>query len=189
MSDNDFWVEMGGAFGKESSLDAFLGGRALEGSHYTSVRALTEAAKTSNALELPVEAGTRVKFLSNMGSVLTYDSIPGDRVEGTVVTVKTGAGNTTELDGNVFVVWDDGKFRSIRAEHLIKAGVTSKRGASVRMVVSDLGDLSSFFSPVASGRADELVHKATKDLWAFHQDGGQFVLERLFDDTGTPLKV
>jgi len=40
-----------------------------------------------------------------------------------------------------------------------------------------------------TGSRDELVHKATKDLWSFREDGGQFVIERLFNDSGDPLKV
>jgi hypothetical protein len=185
---NDFWDDMGGAFAKESCLDSYLGGRKLEGPQYTSVRNLTDAVRQATALPLPVDAGTRVSFVSNIGSVLSYEDIPASKVEGTVVTVKTGAGNMTAMDERVFVLWDDGKFRSILAEHLRPAGVTSKRGSAVRMVVADLGDISSFFTASSGGR-DELVHKATKDLWAFHQDGGQYVIERLFSDTGEPLKV
>jgi len=184
----DFWDEMSGAFTGGSSIDDYLGGRKLEGGHYTSVRSLTDSFREANALPLPVDAGTRVRFTANVGSVLSYADIPGPKVEGTVVTVKTGTGNTTAMDDQVFVLWDDGKFRAIAAEHLRPAGVTSKKGSAVRMVVADLGDLSSFFT-VASGGRDELVHKATKDLWSFRKDGEQFVIERLFNDSGTPLKV
>jgi hypothetical protein len=184
----DFWDEMSGAFSADSSVDEYLGGRPIEGSHFTSVRALAQSIQEAEALPLPVEAGTRVKFLANLGSVLSYEDIPDPKVEGSVVTVKTGSGPSTSMDGRVFVLWDDGKFRSIMAQHLRQAGVTSKRSATVRMVVSDLGDLSAFFSPVASG-GDELVHKATKDLWSFRKDGEQFVIERLFNDNGKPLKV
>jgi len=49
--------------------------------------------------------------------------------------------------------------------------------------------VSAFFTPASSGNNDELVHKATKDLWSFHQDGDNYVIERLFDETGEPLKV
>lgn len=186
---SDFWDDMSGAFVGASSIDDFLGdGRKLEGKQFSSMRNLTQAAREANALPLPVDAGTRVKFVANIGSVLTYDDIPGPNVEGTVVTVKTGSGNTTAMDERVFVIWDDGNFRPILAEHLRQAGVTSKRSHSVRMVVSDLGDISSFFA-AASGGGDELVHRATKDLWSFRKDGEQFVIERLFNDNGQPLKV
>lgn len=187
---SDFWDEMGMAFVGSTAIDEYLGegSRKLEGTHYTSVRNLTDVIREAHALPLPVEAGTRVRFMSNIGSVLSYDDIPGPKVEGTVVTVRTGTGNATALDERVFVLWDDGKFRPIMAEHLRPAGVTSKRGSTVRMVVADLGDISSFFSAASGGR-DELVHKATKDLWSFRQEGEQYVIERLFNETGAPLKV
>jgi len=154
----------------------------------SALRELTDAARAANAIDPAQDAGTRVRFVSNLGAVLTYDDPPADGLEGTVVTVKTGGGVTTHLDNRLFVLFDDGKFRGIQAEHLRLAG-TSKRASNVRMVVSDLGDLSSFFVQAASGADDELVHRATKDLWALKQDGDNFVIERLFDETGNPLKV
>ena len=36
--------------------------------------------------------------------------------------------------------------------------------------------------------ADTLVHKSTRDLWAIRQEGGEFFIERLFQDDGAPLK-
>lgn len=35
----------------------------------------------------------------------------------------------------------------------------------------------------------ELIHRATKDLWGFEQTEGGIVLCRLFDPTGTPLRL
>lgn len=183
---DDFWDN--GIFA-DTKLDNYLQGRPLDGDQFKSVRSLADSVREANALDLPVEAGTRVRFISNVGSVLSYDSVPADGVDGTVVTVKTGAGNTTAMDGRVFVLWDDGKFRGIMAEHLRRAGVTSKRAQAYRMVVSDLGDLSAFFAPTSEGSGDELVHKSTQDLWAFRKDGEQYVIERLFGDNGQPLKV
>lgn len=261
------YEDLHGMFVVESSIDQYLQGKTLDGHQTRSMQELTDKHRAANALQLPVDAGTRVQFIANLGSVLSYSDIPDDGMEGTVVTVKTGAGHTTSLDDRVFVQWDDGKFRSILAEHLrraktaatlsprhrsalkwlkqnigrlrvdendedaihgalIEAGVLKDndrdlkvvqdilsfartemswtggtfekalgnlrfaRAAqfqSVRMVVSDLGDLSGFFQ--ASSREDELIHKSTQDLWAFRQDGDQYVIERLFDDTGKPLKV
>lgn len=183
----DFWADMSSAFVADSMMDDVIQGKELEGPAFTGVQALTDAGRAKKALRMPVDAGTRVRFVANLGSVLTYPDIPGPKVEGTVVTVRTGSGNQTSQDGRVFVLWDDGQFRSILAEHLRLAGVLSKRAQTMRMVVADLGDITAFFTPTA-GR-DELVHKATKDLWAFRQTGGQYVIERLFDDTGKPLKV
>lgn len=183
----DFWDEMSGAFAVESSLDQHLQANEEEGSSSRSMRDLTDKSRAANALRLPVDAGTRVRFVANLGSVLSYSDIPDDGMEGTVVTVKTGAGHTTALDERVFVQWDDGKFRPILAEHLRAAKASKKQAASVRMVVSDLGDLSGFFQ--SAGREDELVHKSTQDLWALKKNGEDFVIERLFDESGKPLKV
>jgi hypothetical protein len=135
---------------------------------------------------LPVDAGTRVRFIANLGSVLSYADVPDPRVAGTVITVRTGSGDATNEDNRVFVAWDDGVFRAVAPEHL-QTFNSGKKANNVRMVVSDLGDLSMFFS--SSSRADELVHKATKDLWSVTQKGGQFVINRLFKDNGEPLKV
>ena len=188
---SDFWENMKEAFVSASSVDEYLNpeARKMNGPQFQSVRNLADTKRAKAALPLPVRAGTRVSFAVNLGSVLTYDDIPGHGVLGTVVTVKTGAGNTTALDGKVFVVWDDGKFRPIMAEHLRHSGVKSKRSSSFQMTVSGLGDLSDFFSVTGSVGPDELVHKATKDLWSYRKDGDQYVIERLFDDTGKPLKV
>jgi hypothetical protein len=52
--------------------------------------------------------------------------------------------------------------------------------------VASLGDLTDFLK-VASGA---LVHKSTKDLWSYSKDAdGNFLVSRLFDDEGEPLKV
>ena len=183
---SDFWADMQGAFIVESAVDHFLQERTLQGSQTTSMRDLTDAAREASALSLPQKAGTRVTFKSNIGAVLTYDDLPDNGMGGTIVTVRTGTGDTTAMDENVFVLWDDGKFRSIRAEHL-RPTASSKKASAVRMRVADLGDLSSFFR--SGAREDELVHKATKDLWSFKKEGESYVIERLFDETGTPLKV
>lgn len=152
---------------------------------HSSMRALTDKARASSALPLPVNAGTRVAFKVNLGSVLTYPDVPHPACEGTVITVKTATGPATHQGSDVFVLWDDSKFRVIRAEHL-KPGTSRKTATSFRMVVSDLGDISSMFINASSG--DDLIHKATQDLWSVKKDGGSFVIERLFDNSGKPLK-
>ena len=192
----DFWEEMRFATGpldqylqgrhEENPSDVPLRGQGVDGDYFSQLQALTEGGRKKYALPLPVLAGTRVRFVANLGSVLTYDDIPGDGVLGTVVTVKTSSGNVTSHEGNAFVLWDDGVFRSILADHLRAA--KGKTASTVRIVTANLGDISSLFGAARSA-PDELVHKATKDLWSFRKDGEQFVLERLFSDTGKPLKV
>ena len=182
----DFWEDMQTAFVVESSIDHVLQGQEIGDSRGTSMQALTDQGRAANAIHPDQTAGTRVQFIANLGSVLTYADIPEPNMEGTVVTVKTADGITTHMDDRLFVLWDDGKFRSILAEHL-RLVKGSKKANNVRMVVADLGDVSAFFAPAASGRQDELVHKATKDLWSFRQDGDNYVIDRLFDETGDPL--
>lgn len=179
-------------WGDTGAIDHVLQGRTIEGSSTTSVRALTDAARKEGALPLPVEAGTRVMFLANLGSVLAYEDIPEDKIAGTVVTVRCADGDVTAYNERVHVLWDDGKFRPIAAEHLRLASPSSKRASAVKLRFSSLGDLSTFFEPVlGQKRASEsdLVHKATKDLWSFRQEGGEYVIERLFTEDGAPLRV
>jgi len=54
-----------------------------------------------------------------------------------------------------------------------------------RIRVSSLGDLTQFLK-----RADgKLIHKSTNDLWSYSKDAdGNFLVERLFDGNGEPLK-
>lgn len=66
----------------------------------------------------------------------------------------------------------------------LKAAGRVKRQASTLRVAS-LGDLTSFFTKVGT---DTLIHKSTRDLWALKQDASGFLIERLFDDSGEPLK-
>ena len=195
---SDFWEEMESAFTiVGSALDMHLAGdlkgKPLEGEQYTSVRNLVKKELDKKALKLPVEAGTRVRFLANLGSVLTYPDVPDDGVGGTVVKVRSANGDVTAQDGRVFVTWDDGKFRAIMAEHLRLTKTNKRMARSVRIITSDLDSLANFFAPTMGNlgvqAGDDLVHKATKDLWSFKQDGDNFVIERLFQEDGKPLKV
>lgn len=193
--DYGFWdnlLQTARLAGDTGSMDAFLSdkpmeGTPLEGGQFTSVRQLVEKERKSKALGLPVEAGTRVEFVGNLGAVMAYDDPPEPGSKGTVVTVRSAGGEITAHEGKVFVKWDDGEFRPIHAEHLRAAKGTSRRGESPvkQMRVASLGDLSDFFK-IAN---DTLVHKSTKDLWSFRQDGTEYVIERLFDSTGEPLKA
>lgn len=187
---SDFWEDMQGVFASDSSIDEHLQGKPLEGEQFTAVRELAEKNRKKNALRLPVEAGTRVRFVANLGSVLTYPDVPDPSHGGTVVKVRSANGDVTSDDGRVFVVWDDGKFRPIMAEHLRRAKSNKRRANSVRIVTSDLDGLAMIFAPSTSVTGgEELVHRSTQDLWSFKQDGSDFVIERLFDETGEPLKV
>jgi hypothetical protein len=57
---------------------------------------------------------------------------------------------------------------------------------TVRRKVASLQDLSAF----TRLSADQLIHKAEKDLWAIKRQGdGSMVIERQFDDNGQPLRL
>jgi hypothetical protein len=204
MYDDDFWEKLAEGHAKgtvPNAVDQRIAGKAL-GDSFESVRHLTEKGRAAVALKLPVSAGTRVAFAGSLGALLTYDNPPVKGAVGEVVHVKSANGEVTAHNGKVFVKWDDGEFRPIHAAHLRLAA--EKRTRTGRMVTKDptdflgriasgvtrirvasLGDISSFLK-VADGT---LVHKSTNDLWSFAKDAdGGLVVERLFDDNGSPLK-
>jgi len=191
MSDkNGFWDQFTEGFTTTSSnaMDEFLkDGLPLEGDQFKSMRGVAEKGKKEKKEASAFHAGSRVAFDQTLESIFTYDDIPGEGVEGSVVAVRTAHGNTTiDPMDRLFILWDDGKLRSISANHL-KAAKT-KQASKYRIVASDDIVFANFFT-VAGGHGDELVHKATKDLWSLKQDGESFVLERLFSEEGKPLKA
>lgn len=157
---------------------------------------LTDQGRASKALPTSSPAGTRVSFVRNLGTVMAYKSPPGEGVKGTVVKVRTSSGDTTAIDEYVFVKYDDGTFMPTHHEHLRLAGESLDMRYRLgntrtydRVIVASLGLLGDEFFR-AAGTGNDLVHKATKDLWSFSQtEGGEFVIERLFDDDGEPLKA
>jgi len=69
-------------------------------------------------------------------------------------------------------------------EVVTPVGQTPPRTASARVKVASLADLKEF----ERQSAETLVNKSTRDLWALRQDGGNYYIERLFEDGGDPLK-
>lgn len=168
------------------SLDAHLSGKEAGGPEFEVMQSLTDAGRAKNALDLPVEEGTRVEFAGMLGAVMAYSNPPEPKERGTVVQVKSASGMVTAHNGMVFVKWDgSGDVLPIHAEHLRRAKGRVKRQAARQMRVASLGDLTDFLK-VAD---DTLVHKSTKDLWTFRQDGSEYVIERLFDSDGEPIKA
>lgn len=255
MSGDDFWTKLTeGHTGTvlHAGMDSLLSGKSL-GESFESVRDLTAQVKEAKALQLPVEAGTKVIYAGDLGASMLYGDVPDEGVVGEVVKVKSASGEITSHESMVFVQWGDGKFRQIHAEHLraVETGkqasrdrfkdmdgesldvgslvewwpdgrysgigtvigvdkdkvlVGNPRGSNPMRVRPDelrvshgkragaetirtasLGDLTDFLK-VADGH---LVHKSTRDLWSFSKDAdsGDFVVSRLFDDDGNPLKV
>ena len=172
----EFW-ETGEFFDDNAarSLDAHLNGNTTVQDY---VRGLTATPR-----EIP--SGTRVAFDGKLSSLLSYPAPPGIGATGTVVKVRTSSGDTTEFNGLVFVKWDDGRFFGAHRAHLRRAA-SSRTANGYRMTVTAMGDLTDFLK---SGTDEELVHKSSKDLWKLSKAGGEYVIERLFDETGKPLKV
>lgn len=142
--------------------------------------------------ESEVLSGSRVAFVMTAESMFSYPDFPQPlsqqaEPEGTVVKVRTASGDTTTLDGRVYVMWDDGKLRAVQARHLKPARIQGRQASSVMVRANNLGDLSSFFSGGQQG-SNELVNKSTQDLWAYKKVGESYVVERLFDSDGSPLK-
>lgn len=181
-ADDGFFGEV--SLSGPSVIDNFLGGQPLDGTHSEEVRGLL--AKERSKVTLPVPVGTRVAFVPSHGALLSYQEFPEGTGEGTVVLVRTGSlGDTTSFNGKVFVLWDDGKMRAIHNGHLKLAGPNRKTARRFSIRTSTLGDIGSLFAQAGQ----DLVHKSTKDLWSLRKEGEDFVLERLFDESGAPLKV
>jgi len=165
--DGDFFVPVG-------SLDAHLSG---DSTVQDFVRPRMAA----------VQSGMRVAFSSTLSALIAYPEPPDRGMTGTVVMVRTAAGDTAEMDGMVFVKWDDGRFLPVHQAHLKAAPASTRMANAYRIVVSAMGDLDDFLKDAGGG--NELVHKSSKDLWKLSKTNGEYVIERLFDETGNPLKV
>lgn len=175
---SNFW-ESGGFFvpATAGSLDAHLSGN-------TTVQDYVRG-RTASLGSVP--SGTRVAFDGKLSSILAYPDPPERGEMGTVVMVRTAMGDTTEHDGLVFVKLDGGRFMGLHRAHLRRATASARTANAYRMTVTAMGDLTDFMKSADGG--DDLIHKSTKDLWKLSKSGGDFVIERLFDETGKPLKV
>jgi len=97
-------------------------------------------------------------------------------------------GTTTHHEGQVFVKWDSGDFGSFYPKDLLPASARTRTSSGdFRRVVASLSDLDDFLRVASTG--SDLIHKATKDLWSLKKDEEGYAIERLFDNTGNPLKV
>lgn len=65
-----------------------------------------------------------------------------------------------------------------REKHIISPHKTG------RTKLASLKDMEGFIRL----SADTLIHKSDRDLWSLKKEGDGFYVERLFDDTGEPLK-
>jgi hypothetical protein len=165
-----------------SASEDRIHGKSFDGEGFEAVQAI---ARRAQVLTYPPMTGTRVSFSTELEAVLAYANPPEPGSTGVVVTVRSASGDVNHHDGMIFVRWDNGTMTQVYADHLKLASGRPRRADAVRMRVASLGDLTDFLKVAA----DTLVHRATKDLWSFRQDGGEFIIERLFDASGEPLTV
>jgi hypothetical protein len=182
MADDDFWNDI--SYGV-SSMDDVLGGKLPK---VASLEELTDRGRDKHGLKTPADVGIRVRFAYNLGSVLNYKHVPEEGVEGTVIMVRNADGDATGEGDFVYVKWDDGSFLRTHRHHLRAASAMRTASSPFQMRASNLGDLTSFFLYAEDKNAD-LIHKSTKDLWKFEEKDGEYVISRLFDPEGEPLKA
>jgi hypothetical protein len=186
MHNDEFWKQFTEGFQVAATLpdgSVHAKGKSLGDSSFRAVR---QSLASKEELRSPVEAGTKVAFVATLSSIMAYDTAPSPEDEGTVVLVKTASGDVTEMDGLVFVKWaSTQKIQRVYFEHLKLLKGSKRTATSHKIRVASLGDLSDFLR-IGS---ETLVHKATQDLWSVKRDTQGYVIERLFDDDGTPLKV
>ena len=189
MEDKDF-VEMFSGTPSSQVVSEFL-----NSSHDTlSIDNLADRGRLGKNFSGEIDPGSRVLFDGNVGAILSYRDPPKDKAKGTVIKVRTSSGDTTSHGDLVFIRWDDGRFFPVHKSHLRRIGSMSParlreaRGKD-RFLVSSLDQIMDEFSIVGGSKDNDLVHKATKDLWSFKKTEEGYVIERLFNDTGEPLKV
>lgn len=161
-----------------NAMDRFLEGQPFNSDYFKSVQKVVKGPT--------YDVGDRVKLSEDLEVLLSYSDLP-EKTAGSVVLVKTAEGKTSAINDKTFVLFDDNKMRLVYTAHLCKA--SSKVASANRMVLADWGSIDSFFSTSSRVAADELIHKSTQDLWALKKGPNGFVIDRLFNDNGTPLKV
>lgn len=181
---SDFWNEItfGGA-DKTASLDEVLN---------TKISDLVDRTRheVRENIARNFQVGDRVASTTNNGLVIP-NRLPFAGTKGTVVQVKTATGDVTSLDGEVFVQWDGRgeKIDRVPPEFLRKASMRVASLDDFVVLSSPSLSISAFVREAKAPTEGELIHKATRDLWTVKVgDDGQYEIERLFDNTGEPLK-
>lgn len=174
---SDFWNSISFGSVKTASMDEVLS---------TKISDLTDYGRKAHKDTSSFTDGMRVYATTNNG-LLIPNTLPSAGSKGTVVSVRTASGDVTSMEGEVFVQWDG------RGNKIDRVPVNFIRVASMR--VANLDNFivlsgPSLTIPNSTQGTGELVHKSTKDLWSVKVgEDGSYEIERLFDDSGEPLKV
>jgi len=96
----------------------------------------------------------------------------------------SGDGKGKEILAGLFAGLDKNKNVASVVSKAIESGMDVFLG-SEKVKIASLADLYAF-TRVAN---NHLVHKATKDLWSLEEGkDGSIVINRLFDDSGNPIR-
>lgn len=186
---SNFWESFikNSALNPPSVMDEFLSRGEKRAN--ASVQELTDKYKNSQSLELPVLPGTKVAFVASIESMMGVRHPPADGATGTTVMIRSASyGDITSLQDFVFVKWDHGGFSQMDRRYLRKVTGTKTASEDYVKFAYPGSDFSQFLK--VSADSDDLVHKATQDLWSCKKgQNGEVILSRLFDETGEPLKV
>jgi len=164
MNNDDFWTKLASGNTRTvlaGSMDAHLSGKSID-DIFSSRAAFVEGVLRSSFLPDEVLDGTNLFLTAEKGKYIVHTR---------------------------FQKWFASKYLA-KAERVFEEMLLgklprhhSKMASAIR--VASLGDLTQFLK-----RADgKLIHKSTNDLWSYSKDAdGNFLVERLFDDEGEPLK-
>lgn len=181
---SNFWDEISfGSVDKTASLDEVLS---------TKISDLVDRTRSSvkDNLASNFVEGTRVAATTNNGLVIP-NKLPMSGTKGTVVKIRTASGEVTSLEGEVFVQWDGrgDKIDRVPPEFLRMASMKLANLDDFVILSGQSLSISDFVKEAKAPIVGELIHKATRDLWSVKVgDDGQYEIERLFDNTGEPLK-
>lgn len=168
-----------------SALDDLLG-------HHGELRAQRRVARSAapaQAIKPPGIYGLPVRLTPSVGYALSTRRLPDPQARGSIVCVRTARGEVSAMGRQgFFTAWEDGKFLEIPPDILARVQGGKYDPALVRRV-ANLGDVVGKEYALSATSPQELIHKATRDLWAFQKVEGQYQLCRLFDYDGNPLHV
>jgi hypothetical protein len=151
-------------------------------------RVANMAAASGRMVRTPALYGQPVRLAPSMGYMLA-SKLPRTGASGSVVCVRTARGQVSAAGGQgLFTAWTDGQFLEVPAE-LLREARSGKYDPVLARRVANLDEVVGREYALSAGSPKELIHKATRDLWAFQQVDGGYHLCRLFNHDGRPLRV
>lgn len=168
-----------------SALDGLLGSPAESaGQRRRVARAIAQAGK---GMDPPARFGQRVKLAPSLGYMLSARRLPDPQARGSIVCVKTARGEVSAMGRQgFFTAWTDGKFLELPPD-ILRALRGADYDPALARRVANLEEVVGQEYALSASSPQELIHKATRDLWAYQKIDGEFRLCRLFSYDGNPL--